>query len=256
MRLKEETEYCPKPLIKIGSMPILWHIMKIYSFYGIKEFILCLGYKGEMIKEYFLNFEKMVHNFTMDLRSSDSVVNYHNGNDLEDWKITFVNTGQEANTGSRVAQIKSYVEGETFCLTYGDGLANINISDLIRFHKNKEKILTLTGVHPNSVFGILEQEDGLVKTFREKKRMESMINGGFFVCEPGIFDFISCNQDCVFETDPLQQLVQEAQLAVYDHQGYWDCMDTYKHYENLNQRWRDGDAPWKIWNQENQSFCV
>jgi glucose-1-phosphate cytidylyltransferase len=247
-RLREETEYRPKPLVQIGGMPILWHIMKIYSHYGIKDFILCLGYRGDMIKDYFLNFEEMANDFTLDLRSSNGGrVIHHNPGGLEDWRITFVNTGEHAMTGSRIAQIEPYVRGERFCLTYGDGVSNVDISKLIDFHGSKGKVLTLTGVHPESVYGILEHEDGCVKTFREKPRMENAINGGFFVCEPGIFRYLSADPGCIFEQAPLARIAEDRQVAIYDHQDFWYCMDTYKHFEDLNKRWIEGNVPWKVW---------
>lgn len=248
MRLREETEYRPKPLVLIGGMPILWHIMKIYSYYGFNEFILCLGYKGRMIKDYFLNFEEMTRDFTLHLRSEMPRVVQHKTDGLENWKITFVDTGEEENTGSRIAKIEPFVRGEAFCLTYGDGVADIDIGKLLSFHKDKGRIVTLTAVHPDSVYGILEEENGIVRAFREKKKTESKINGGFFVCEPEVFKYISNHPSCVFEQDPLQKLVKSEQLAAYDHNGFWYCMDTYKHFEDLNKRWDKGDAPWKIWN--------
>ncbi|MDO8584390.1 MAG: glucose-1-phosphate cytidylyltransferase [bacterium] len=246
-RLREETEYRPKPLVTVGSMPILWHIMKIYSHYGINDFILCLGYKGGMIKEFFLNFERLTRDFTLDLRSQESRIIHHDTNHLEDWRITFVDTGEDANTGARVARIEPFVHGETFCLTYGDGLANINIQELIAFHKHQGKIATISGVHPENTFGIVEHEGGLVKTFREKPRMESTINGGFFVCEPTFFSYLSQDASCVLEQEPLSHLAKEEKLSVYDHPGFWYCMDTYKHWEELNRRWSSGAAPWKVW---------
>ncbi|MFA5935794.1 MAG: glucose-1-phosphate cytidylyltransferase [Patescibacteria group bacterium] len=247
-RLREETEHKPKPLVPIGGMPILWHIMKIYSQYGIKDFVLCLGYKGEMIRDYFLNFEEMAHDFTLDLRATNgSRLIHHNQQGLEDWRITFVDTGQEANTGARIAKIEPYVRGETFCLTYGDGVANIDINKLVAFHKEQGMPLTLTGIHPESVYGIIEHEEGKAKSFKEKPRTDTTINGGFFVCEPEIFKYLSTDDSCVFEQDPMRALAAEGRLAVYDHKDFWYCMDTYKHYEILNERWNKGQADWKMW---------
>ena len=247
MRLREETEYKPKPLVTIGGMPMLWHIMKIYSHYGIREFVLCLGYKADMIKEYFLSFEEMMNDFTLDLRAKESRVMHH-GSSLEDWKITFVNTGEEANTGSRIAQIEPYVKGEAFCLTYGDGVANIDIGKLVQFHREKGKAVTLTAVHPESVFGIVEHSGGDVMSFKEKPRGETTINGGFFVCEPEVFSYLSRDPSCVFEQAPLRRLAENGKLGAYDHGDFWYCMDTYKHFEDLNKRWATGNAPWKMWN--------
>lgn len=245
-RLREETEYRPKPLVTIGGMPMLWHIMKIYSHYGVKEFILCLGYKGDMIKDYFLNFEEMVHDFTLDLRAKESRILHHRAS-LEDWKITFVNTGEDSQTGARIAKIEPHVRGETFCLTYGDGVANIPIDKLVEFHHAHGLPVTMTGVHPESVFGILEHADGKALSFKEKPRGETTINGGFFVCEPEVFNYVSAEASCIWEQEPLRKLVEEKKCGVYDHQGFWYCMDTYKHYEDLNSRWKKGDAPWKVW---------
>lgn len=246
MRLREETEYRPKPLVTIGGLPILWHIMKIYSHYGIREFVLALGYKGEMIKEYFLNFEEMINDFTLDLRNRETRV-LHHGATLEDWKITFVNTGEDANTGARLARIEPYVRGETFCLTYGDGVANIDITKLLETHRLSGKTVTLTATHPESVFGIVEHSNGSVNSFKEKPRGETAINGGFFVCEPGVFEYVSPDAACVFEKEPLGQLAEQGKLGAYEHTDFWYCMDTYKHYEDLNRRWSAGDAPWKVW---------
>jgi glucose-1-phosphate cytidylyltransferase len=248
MRLREETEYRPKPLVTIGGMPILWHIMKMYSQYGIKEFVLCLGYKGEMIKEYFLNFEEMVNDFTLNLRSKEERVLHHNAS-LEDWQITFANTGENAGTGTRIARIEPYVRGETFCLTYGDGVADIPIDRLITFHKEQGRTITMTGVHPESVFGILEHADGKATSFKEKPQGATTINGGFFVCNPEVFSYLSNDSACTFEQEPLRRLVDEGKCSVYDHKGFWYCMDTYKHFEDLNARWNEGNAPWKTWDR-------
>ncbi len=247
-RLREETEYRPKPLVTIGGMPILWHIMKTYSFYGIKEFVLCLGYKGDMIKDYFLNFEEMVNDFTLNLRSKEQRIFHHNAS-LEDWQITFANTGEDSQTGARVARIEPYVRGETFCLTYGDGVANVPIDKLLAFHNTHGLPLTMTGVHPESAFGILEHQAGKALSFREKPQSDTTINGGFFVCNPEVFQYLSSDPGCVFEQDPLRRLVDEQKCGVYDHQGFWYCMDTYKQYEDLNARWKKGDTPWKVWDK-------
>lgn len=245
-RLREETEYRPKPLVPIGDMPILWHIMKLYSHYGYKDFVLCLGYRGDAIRQFFLNFEEMVNDFTLHLRSHQSRVEYH-GACLEDWRITFVNTGLETQTGDRIAQIERYVQGESFHLTYGDGLSNVDIQKLTEFHRQKGKVLTLTGVCPESVFGIVEHEDGVVKSFKEKPRTDTTINGGFFVCEPSIFQYLNAPAPCVFEQEPMRRLAADNQLAIHEHRDFWYCMDTHKQYLELNKRWSDGAAPWHVW---------
>lgn len=247
-RLREETEFRPKPLIHIGDMPILWHIMKTYSFYGYNDFILCLGYKGEMIKKYFLYFEELTNDFTLHLRSQETRITHHNTGPLENWHITFVDTGQEAQTGARIAKIRKYIGSDDyFLLTYGDGVANINLDALIDHHKKMDKVLTVTGVHSMSVFGILKHKDGLVKSFREKPKIDDTISGGYFVCSNKVFDYLSEDDACIFEDKPMKRLAREQQLAMYQHDGFWYCMDTHKHYEELNAIWQKGEAPWKVW---------
>lgn len=244
-RMREETEFKPKPLVPIGRMPVLWHIMKIYSHYGFKDFILCLGYKGEMIKEYFLNFEEMTNDFTLNLRSKKEKVTHHNKERLEDWNITFVDTGFETNTGGRVKGIEHLVDGDEFFLTYGDGLSNVNISRLLDYHRSKKKVGTLTAINPTSPFGIIEVANGIAKSFKEKPRLEGLINGGFFVFNKKIFDYLEENS--ILEEEPLKRLTAEKGLAVYEHNDFWQCMDTFKDVERLNKMWREGDTPWKVW---------
>jgi len=244
-RMREETEFKPKPLVPIGKMPVLWHIMKIYSHYGFKDFVLCLGYKGEMIREYFLNFEEMTNDFTLNLRSKKEKVTHHHKAHLEDWNLTFVDTGPETNTGGRVKRIEHLIEGEEFFLTYGDGLSNVNIKKLLDYHYSKKKIGTLTAIHPASPFGIIEVSNGIAKSFKEKPRLEGLINGGFFVFNKRIFDYLEENS--VLEEEPLRKLTDEKKLAVYEHNDFWQCMDTFKDVERLNKMWRDGDTPWKAW---------
>ncbi|TSC96030.1 MAG: hypothetical protein Athens101410_183 [Parcubacteria group bacterium Athens1014_10] len=253
-RLREETEYKPKPLVLIGDKPILWHIMKIYSHYGHKDFILCLGYKGEMIKDYFLRLAEMSNDFTLKRDSNDLHSIQHHQNNLEDWNITFVDTGLDNMTGSRVAQIKEYIgDDEDFFLTYGDGVANININSLYNFHKLKGKIATTTIVSPISYYGVVEVEDGLIKSFQEKPRLERRVSGGFFVCNKKIFDYLNSGKNCILENEALKVLAEQKQLSAYEHNGFWFGMDTYKHQERLNKIWETGRAPWKIWQDNNQS---
>lgn len=249
MRLREETEYRPKPLVTIGGMPILWHVMKTYAHYGVKEFVLALGYRGEMIRDYFLNFEEMKNDFTLDLRNRSARIIHHNA-ELEDWKITFVDTGQSAQTGARIARLKPYVGDEPFFLTYGDGVADIDLAASLEAHRRTGKVVTLTAVHPESVFGIVEHENGNVRSFKEKPRGDTAINGGFFVCEPTVFQYLSEEDDCIFEQTPLRTLAEEGRLGAYEHPGFWFCMDTYKHFEDLNKRWSSGDRPWAMWEKE------
>lgn len=234
--------------MRIGGMPILWHIMKIYSAFGYKDFILCLGYKGEMIKEYFLNFEEMVNDFTLNLRSQEARIVYHEKEKLDDWTITFVDTGLETQTGGRIKRIEKFMgDSEEFFLTYGDGLSNIDISQLYRFHQIKKRILTLTGVHPTSQYGLIEFHDGVALSFKEKPRLEDVISGGFFVCNRRIFDYLTRDEGCIFEEEPMRTLAEEGQLAVFEHNDFWYAMDNQKHVNELNRIWESGKVPWKLW---------
>jgi glucose-1-phosphate cytidylyltransferase len=242
-RLREETEFKPKPLVAIGDMPILWHIMKIYGRYGFREFILCLGYKGHLIKEFFLNYPWMANDVTLHLRDHRQVV--HEGRPPEDWQITFADTGLHTPTGGRVAKVRKYIKSDDFCVTYGDGLANVDLDRLVAFHRAKKKIATLTAVHPMSPFGVIESEDGLARSFKEKPRLEGLINGGFFVFNRKIFDYLT--EDSVLEEDPLRTLAGRGQLAVYEHRDFWMCMDTFKDVERLNRMWAEGRRPWVVW---------
>ena len=243
-RMKEETEYRPKPLVEVGGMPILWHIMKIYSFYGFNEFVLPLGYKGHMIKEYFINYEFMTNDFTLRVRSRDKICHYDKPQ--EDWIITFVNTGRETNTGGRIKRIQQYINNDTiFMATYGDGLADINIKELLSFHKGHDCIATLTAVHPMSYYGVLDITEDKIRGFKEKPRLDGWINSGFFVFDRKIFDYIGEND--VLEKEPLEKLAEQRQLAVYRHSSFWKSMDTFKDAQLLNQIWESGNIPWKIW---------
>ncbi len=244
-RLKEETEFKPKPLVEIGGIPILSHIMKIYSSQGFKNFILCLGYKGELIRKYFLDQKHMLNDFTLD--TSLNNVEFHNNLALNDCKITFVNTGDETLTGGRIKKIQKYVKTENFLLTYGDGVANINIHQLLETHKKSNKVCTFTGVNPISKYGLVKVgENSEVLDFTEKPRMNDIINGGFMVMNRSFFDYI--DEDCMFESKILPRLSNLKQVLVYHHQGFWHCMDTYKDYEDLNKLWKES-RPWKIWEE-------
>jgi len=241
-RLVEETEYRPKPMVRVGPRPILTHIMDIYSGYGFKDFILTLGYKGEVIKDYFLNFDYYTNDFTINL-GEGKIITPHTRRH-PDWRITLADTGEETLTGGRIKRIERYIEGDTFMMTYGDGVSDIDISALLSYHREKGKIATVTGVRPMTRFGELEVEDGLVKEFREKPQVQSgLINGGFFVFERGVFDYLS--QDGSLEKEPLENLARDGELAIFQHEGFWHCMDTYRDMENLNALWASGDAPWK-----------
>lgn len=247
-RLREETEFRPKPLVEIGGKPILWHIMKIYSHFGFKQFVLCLGYKGYMIKEYFLNYRMMQSDFTLRLNTSDQL-HFHNTNAHEDWSITFAETGAEAMTGARVKRIERYIDDDYFMLTYGDGVTDLDVADLCRFHRESGKIGTVTGVRPKSRYGELAVLDGRVRQFSEKPRAkEEFISGGFFVFKRNFFNYLQDDDRCVLEGDPLERLTQEGQLMSYLHTGFWQCMDTYRDHLMLNDMWKQ-NPPWRIWDK-------
>ena len=248
-RLKEETEYRPKPLVSIGGRPILWHIMKTYSYYGHKDFILCLGYKGEMIKDYFLKFEELTNDFTLNLRSKKERIIHHSNSNLEDWNITFVDTGLKAGTGARLAKVKKFIgNDENFFLTYGDGIAKINIDELLAFHKRNGKTATITGVRPPSRFGEIVVRDNKIISFKEKRASaDGFINGGFFVFKQAIFDCLPSEEDCMLEDAPMEKLVKQDELVMFPLNDFWHCMDTYRDYLNLNERYNRADAPWKVW---------
>jgi len=241
-RLREETVFKPKPLVEIGGKPILWHIMKIYSYYGYNDFILCLGYKGYMIKEYFLNYDKFNYDFTLKLKKGE--IEFHNNN-TENWNITFAETGDVTNTGGRIKRIEKYIEEETFLATYGDGVADIDLKELVDFHFSKNLVATLTGFHPTSKYGILDiDKEGTVTYFREKPVMKDIVSGGFFVFNKKMFDYL--DKDCILEREPLENLVKDKQLSVYQHTGFWGSMDTYKDVERLNEMW-EKEKKWKNW---------
>ena len=245
-RLREETEFRPKPLVEIGGKPILWHIMKIYAHHGCKEFVLCLGYKGHLIKEYFLNYRLMQSDFTLRLDSPDHP-HFHEESDPVNWSITFAETGADAMTGARVKRVEKYIPEETFFLTYGDGVADIDVTKLLEFHRGHGKIATVTGVRTNSRYGELSVLDGRVRRFSEKPQSEEgYISGGFFVFQRQLFDYLADDDGCVLEVGALEKLTQEGQLMSYLHPGYWHCMDTYRDFIALNELWKQG-APWKVW---------
>ncbi|MFH1520274.1 MAG: glucose-1-phosphate cytidylyltransferase [Candidatus Micrarchaeota archaeon] len=247
-RLREETEYKPKPMVVVGGMPIIWHIMKIYSHYGIKDFVLCLGYKGEIIKQYFLNHEILNRDFTINLKTGKYVV-CNQSDDIEDWNVTLVDTGTDTMTGARIKKIERYVEGDEFMLTYGDGVSNVNIEELLNYHRKKKTIGTLTGVNPQSRFGMVKtDQNDVVTEFVEKPVLfDDYVNGGFYVFKKDMFDHLTEDEQCVLETKPLVALAQKKQLSMYKHKGFWHCMDTYRDYLDLNSIWDSGKVPWKVW---------
>lgn len=246
-RLREETEFKPKPMVQIGGKPILWHIMKTYSHYGFHRFIICLGYKGEMIKQYFLNYHLESMNFTINTKTGKIIE--HDKND-EDWDITLIDTGKNCFTGGRVARVAPYINTERFLLTYGDGVADINIAKLLEFHLSHKKLATLTGVNPPSRFGNLEVTGNKVASFLEKQTAQNgWINGGFFILEKEFLKYLSTEEECVLEQAPLTNVAHDGQLMIYKHNGFWQCMDTIREHEKLEALWQQG-APWKIWKDE------
>jgi glucose-1-phosphate cytidylyltransferase len=248
MRLREETEYKAKPMVTIGGIPVLWHIMKIYSHFGVKDFVLCLGYRGDTIKQYFLNQEFISRDFTINLKGSKKVV-HDSLHEAENWNITLADTGANAMTGARVKRIERYIEEDNFLLTYGDGLANVDISATISHHKRFGTIGTLTGVNPHSRFGMAKTDDkGIVTEFIEKPVMfNEYVNGGFYVFKKEFFDHLKSEDGCVLETEPLANLARRRQLSMYKHRGFFHAMDTYKDYLDLNKIWDSGKVPWKVW---------
>lgn len=244
-RLREETEYRPKPMVEIGQRPILWHIMKNLSTQGLLDFVVCLGYKGDFIKDYFLNYEARVNDVTVAL-GSQVENNYHSSSTEDNWTVTLANTGLTTMTGGRIHRIKKYVDGERFLCTYGDGLADIDLNELVKFHESHGKIATVTAVMPTSRFGSMEiAADASVTKFAEKPKGNAWVNGGFFIFEPQIFDFLT--PDCVLENQPLEKLAKLGELVAYKHHGFWRPMDTFRESIELNEIWESGTAAWKNW---------
>lgn len=242
-RLREETEYKPKPMVEIGGKPIIWHIMKAYAHYGYKEFVLCLGYKQSRIREYFLNYQCMNNDFTIKLSSKDEVIRHNNHR--EDWTVTLVDTGEFTKKGTRIKRIEPYIHSNEFMITYGDGVSNVDIGRLVTFHQSHGKIATFTGVHPISRFATVETSDrGEIIDWNEKKSLEGYINAGFFVMHRRIFQYL--NEDCELEEAPMKALAKEGQLRMYRHDGFWQCMDTYRDSVLLNDLWLKA-PPWKVW---------
>lgn len=245
-RLREETEFRPKPLVEVGGRPILWHIMKLYAHHGFRDFVLCLGYRGQMIKEYFLNYEAMNNDFTICLGRQNRIT-YHDEHKEQDFHVTLADTGLETMTGGRVKQVEKYVDGNTFMVTYGDGVADVNIRAVVDFHRAHGRLATVTTVRPISRFGVLDVgTDGDVLSFAEKPQLDGWVSAGFFVFDGRFFDYLE-GDDCFFERAPLERLAREGQLMAYRHEGFFFAMDTYREYEHLNQLWSGGDAPWKVW---------
>ena len=248
-RIAEESEFRPKPMIKVGGKPIIWHIMKIYAKYGYTDFVICLGYKGEMIKEHFLNYKALNSDFTITLGNRENI-QVHSNNSEDHWTVTLADTGLESQTGSRLNKVERYIDTDLFMLTYGDGVADINIDELVAFHKSHKKIGTLTGVHPSSRFGELLVEGQQIKKFAEKPNVtEGHINGGFFIFDKRIFSYLNDDESSVLEKEPLENLATNGELMLYTHNGFWQCMDTVRDMTLLNNLWKNNQAPWKIWEE-------
>ena len=245
-RLGEETSIKPKPMVEIGGYPIVWHIMKIYSHYGFNDFIILGGYKQEVIKDYFANYVLHNSDVTIDLQSGKQIIHH---NHAEPWRVTVLNTGKDSMTGGRIRYAKPYLNGERFLLTYGDGVSNVDINKLISFHEKSGKYATLTAIQPEGRFGIVEAlPDGTVTSFQEKpKNEDKWINGGFFVCEPQVFNYIPDNDLAIWEQEPLRGLAKDGKLGMYKHYGFWRPMDMLKDKQDLNKLWDENKAPWKVW---------
>jgi glucose-1-phosphate cytidylyltransferase len=246
-RLREETEFRPKPLVDIGGRPILLHIMKLYAHYGFREFVLCLGYRGNMIKEHFLSYEAMNNDFTVALGKKPTI-RHHGSHEEDGFTVTLADTGIDSMTGKRLKVIEKYIDDETFMVTYGDGLSDVNVEQLLKFHKRHGRLATVTTVRPISRFGVLELDSAsTVAGFNEKPELDGWINIGFFVFQREIFEYLSDDPACVLEQDPLRRLAHEGQLMAFKHPGFFFAMDTYREYKFLNDLWDSGKAPWKVW---------
>ncbi|MBK8759889.1 MAG: glucose-1-phosphate cytidylyltransferase [Sulfuritalea sp.] len=248
-RIRDVSDNMPKPMIPVGGFPIVWHIMKYYAIWGHRDFILCLGYKGQTIKDFFLNYEAHTRDFTISLGTSKSV-EYHTDHEESDWSVTLADTGADALTGARVRRIRKYIgDDENFMLTYGDGVGNIDVGKLMAFHQTHGRIVTVTGVRPPGRFGeLMSTDQGLVTEFNEKPQATGgCISGGFFVCRRELFDYLDDREDLTFEQEPMRALVRDKQLAVYEHDGFWQCMDTYRDWQFLDGLCEKGKAPWITW---------
>ncbi|MEI8230797.1 MAG: glucose-1-phosphate cytidylyltransferase [Candidatus Peregrinibacteria bacterium] len=252
-RLREESEFKPKPLVEVGDRPILWHIMKLYAHYGLKDFVLCLGYKGQMIKEYFLNYEAANNDFTIQLGSRPSFA-YHGAHTEQDFRVTLADTGLDAFTGARIKRVARHLTDETFLVTYGDGVSDVNIRDLLAFHRSHGKLATVTTVRPQSRYGLIEfQEGGRVLSFAEKPQTDGWASAGFFVFQRGALEYLDTDSGCILEQEPLRQLAKDGELMAYRHEGFFYAMDTHREYLHLNEMWKKGNAPWAVWQKENDS---
>jgi glucose-1-phosphate cytidylyltransferase len=245
-RLGNIAENTPKPIVTVGGRPIIWHIMKIYSHFGFNDFVILLGYQGVKIKEYFFNYHMMNNDFTIDL--ADNRISYADKNNVEKWKVTLVDTGVDTLKGGRIKRVEKYLEGDVNMLTYGDGVADMDIKALVKFHRGHGKILTLTGVRPPSRFGELMISDSQVQSFEEKPQVSSgMINGGFMVFNKKLLSYLTADKDCDFEFGVLEDLAKQGEIMVYEHQGFWECIDTERDLNHLNKLWDQNKAKWKLW---------
>ncbi len=248
-RLREHTEMRPKPMVEVGGRPILWHILKGYAHHGISDFVLCLGYKASVIKEYFLNYRAMMTDFTVSLGRHSSV-SFHEESCIDErWNVTLADTGEETMTGGRVARAAQYFkDDETFMVTYGDGVSDVNIRELLAFHREHGRLATITGVRPPSRFGELQCDGQFVRSFSEKPLLgQGLINGGFFCFQRDFLRYLSTDASCVLERQPLESCARDGQLLAFEHTGYWQCMDTFRDWTHLETEWRNGTAPWKTW---------
>lgn len=244
-RLREETEYRPKPMVEIGGRPILWHIMKNLSCQNLNDFIICLGYKGDQVKDYFLNYSTRANDITIELGNHTPPIR-HGYSDEEHWRLTLANTGLNTMTGGRLFKIRRYLGNERFLCTYGDGLADVNIGELVDFHSKHKRIATVTAVRPTTRFGAIEiDSENQVRRFSEKPKAEKWVNGGFFIFESKVFDYL--NDNSVLEQGPLENLAKDGELMAYEHSGFWQPMDTYRECQDLNELWHQSQAPWKNW---------
>jgi glucose-1-phosphate cytidylyltransferase len=244
-RLREETEYRPKPMAEIGGRPILWHLMKLFAHQGFSDFVLCIGYRGHMIKEYFLDYEAWNSDFTITLGNRDSL-RFHGSHLETGWEVTIADTGLETQTGGRVKRVERHLSGDRFIVTYGDGLADVDIRKLLAFHESHGKLATVTTTRPLSRFGIVDLgDDSVVERFREKPQGDEWVSSGFFVFEREFLDYL--DEDCVLEHAPLERLANESEIVAYQHDGFWQPMDTYREFLMLNEMWESGKAPWALW---------
>jgi glucose-1-phosphate cytidylyltransferase len=244
-RMREETEYRPKPMVEVGGRPLLWHIMKIYAAAGLRDFVCCLGYRGSMIKQYFLDYRALRSDMTVELSTGDVRYGDH---DVEDWAVTLVDTGEHSMTGARVKRVERHLDGsDLFLCTYGDGVADLDVGRLVAFHRSHGRLATVTGVRPPSRFGELVRDADVVRSFSEKPTGAGLVSGGFFVFDRRVLDRLSADPACVLEREPLERLAEDGELRVYVHDGYWQCADTVRDVDVLRVLWDSGEAPWRIW---------